>query len=287
MDLQRDEAIHFSFSSVISSSLALACLLSWTALGFVCPVLYGQSDEFKGAITKKLNEQIVLTRMTADGNDVVKQGSVVTLHKDGLQMCSTEAKLPLTNSYKEGKLSAGKFGWAMAMGMAQPSLPTANVPLRTFVADEKFWVVAIGVERNELIFKIYSDVYQDVRYYTQLAFPFNKKSVPTVDEMLKTVAEVITPEPAASNEPVQATAQPVPAPAQAPPPAPMQAIAPPPPPPDAAAPPPPTVALGQNMDQVIAILGQPKTIAKAGTKVIFKYADMKVTFLSGKVSDVE
>ena len=41
------------------------------------------------------------------------------------------------------------------------------------------------------------------------------------------------------------------------------------------------------MDQVIAILGQPKTIAKAGTKVIFKYADMKVTFLNGKVSDVE
>ena len=164
--------------------------------------------------------------MTADGNDVVKQGSVVTLHKDGLQMCSTQAKLPLTNSYKEGKLSAGKFAWAMAMGMAQPSLPTANVPLRTFVADEKFWVVAIGVERNELIFKIYSDVYQDVRYYTQLAFPFNKKALPTADEMLKTVAEVITPEPAASNESVQAATQSAvpPPPPQGPPTAPMRRL---------------------------------------------------------------
>jgi hypothetical protein len=68
------------------------------------------------------------------------------------------------------------------------------------------------------------------------------------------------------------------------PPAPMPAIAPPPPPPDA---PPPTIALGQTMDQVTAGFGQPLKVAKLGAKTIFYYKDMKVTFINGKVSNVE
>jgi len=75
-----------------------------------------------------------------------------------------------------------------------------------------------------------------------------------------------------------------PAPPTAPPPAPMQAIAPPPPPADA---PPPTIAVGQTKDQVTAGFGQPVRIAKVGTKEIYYYKDMKVTFMNGKVSNVE
>ncbi|HMF53046.1 MAG TPA: hypothetical protein VK593_01755 [Edaphobacter sp.] len=51
--------------------------------------------------------------------------------------------------------------------------------------------------------------------------------------------------------------------------------------------PPPTVALGQTPDQVTAILGSPKQIIDLGAKQIYKYPDMKVVFMSGKVSDVE
>jgi hypothetical protein len=51
--------------------------------------------------------------------------------------------------------------------------------------------------------------------------------------------------------------------------------------------PPPTVSLGQTPDQVTAILGSPKQIINLGTKQIYKYSDMKVVFLNGKVSDVE
>jgi hypothetical protein len=60
-------------------------------------------------------------------------------------------------------------------------------------------------------------------------------------------------------------------------------IAPPPPP----AGPPPTIALGQTIDQVTAGLGQPTRVIDLGTKKIYVYKDMKVTFKSGKVSDVE
>jgi hypothetical protein len=67
-------------------------------------------------------------------------------------------------------------------------------------------------------------------------------------------------------------------------PAPMQAIAPPPPPADT---PPPTIAIGQTMNQVTAGFGQPLKVANLGGKVVFYYKDMKVTFVNGKVSNVE
>jgi hypothetical protein len=48
-----------------------------------------------------------------------------------------------------------------------------------------------------------------------------------------------------------------------------------------------TVALGQTPDQVTAILGAPKQIVDLGAKKIYRYPDMKVVFVDGKVSDVE
>lgn len=50
---------------------------------------------------------------------------------------------------------------------------------------------------------------------------------------------------------------------------------------------PPTVALGQTPAQVTSILGSPKQIIDLGAKQIYKYPDMKVVFMNGKVSDVE
>ena len=48
-----------------------------------------------------------------------------------------------------------------------------------------------------------------------------------------------------------------------------------------------TIALGQSPAEVIAILGNPSQIVKLGTKEIYRYKDMKVTFVSGKVTDIE
>jgi hypothetical protein len=48
-----------------------------------------------------------------------------------------------------------------------------------------------------------------------------------------------------------------------------------------------TIALGQTIDEVVAMLGQPEKIAKVGAKEIYYYKDLKITFQSGKVSDVQ
>jgi len=57
--------------------------------------------------------------------------------------------------------------------------------------------------------------------------------------------------------------------------------------PAAPAAPPVSVDLGQTIDQVTAALGQPKSIVNLGTKKIYVFKDMKVTFKDGKVSDVQ
>src|SRR5580658_6453848 len=57
--------------------------------------------------------------------------------------------------------------------------------------------------------------------------------------------------------------------------------------PSAAAPAAPaSIELGQTTDQVKTSMGEPKRIANLGTKVIYYYDGMKVTFKDGKVSDV-
>jgi hypothetical protein len=85
-----------------------------------------------------------------------------------------------------------------------------------------------------------------------------------------------TPATDAPPAPAAPAAQPAPDPATAP-------IAEPP----AAPSPTPTLELGQTKEQVIAALGQPQRAAKVGNKEIYIYKDMKITFVDGKVTDVE
>jgi len=48
-----------------------------------------------------------------------------------------------------------------------------------------------------------------------------------------------------------------------------------------------TISIGQTIDQVQAALGQPQQIIDLGPKKIYKYADLKVVFVDGRVSDVQ
>jgi hypothetical protein len=138
------------------------------------------------------------------------------------------------------------------------------------------------------VLSFYSDPYQDIRYHGQMKFPF-KHGVPPADDVMKTIAEAVTVAPsddakdsAAAAPAAAAPAAPAPTPAAA-----IAPIAPPPPPADAAPPPPKTISLGQTKDQVVASFGQPQKVIKLATKEIDTYPDMKVTFVKGKVTDVQ
>ncbi len=53
------------------------------------------------------------------------------------------------------------------------------------------------------------------------------------------------------------------------------------------APPPQQIEKGQTPDQVVAAIGQPDKIVNLGAKQIYVYKDIKVTFINGKVADVQ
>jgi hypothetical protein len=258
-------------------------------------------------IQEKLVSQIKLTKTAADHSDIVTAGDVVLLHKDGLMMCSSASAYAYSNTYANGVLAANNknrikdaaksFGFGHIPvfgggGSAQDAASNACAS-RKFVAGEKFWVTGVSVVKDGILVSTFSDPYNDVRYYGEIKFPFPKGSVPPVDDFAKTVAEVITVQPADDKSqeskaggaaaPGQSQA-PTETAAAAPAPAPMQPIAPPPPPADA---PPPTIAIGQTKDQVTAAFGQPARVAKLGAKEIYYYKDMKVTLTNGKVSNVE
>lgn len=250
-------------------SFFLFGLVSITLMGVI--PLAAQGD--LAAIQQRINTQFRLTRTTADRSDIVTAGDVVTLHKGNLVMFAY-ADVPATNNYKSGGIGQG-FGTNMIM-------VNPNTVQRTFVPDEKCWITGIQVQKDGVLFQLFSDPYNGTRYYGNLKVLFpNKKEVPSVDVALGLIAEVLTVD--GQNE-QQELAQPgrlrpaVGDVVQVP------AIAPPPPPSDA---PPPTIELGQTKDKVTAGFGQPLRVANLGAKTIFYYKDMKVTFMDGKVSDVE
>jgi hypothetical protein len=294
-----------------------ALLLSLLA---AATVAWADGPGSKAEIEKKLTETYALTKTTDDKTDIVTAGSVIVLQKDKLLMVTADsAANQCPNTYKDGKLQQGgacKTSETLKkISLLGRSLPGQDkVPnTRTFVTGEKFWVTKIDVKDSGkdqgVTFEFFTDAIKDVRYKGTLTVAF-KKGLPSVDDAVKLVSEVITVQPseeakegsdksngqqggqqqAPASTPGGAAGTPgaaqPPAAAEAPP-APVEA-----PPPAIEAPPPPapdpvTVSLGQTVDQVVAALGQPTKKAKVGTKEIYYYKDLKVTFINGKVKDVE
>lgn len=263
------------------TGLAVAAIL----MGLTQPIR-AQDDTQKSAVQRKLKEQFTLTKLTSDRSDIVTAGSILVLHKDGLQMCSIEAKAPMTSTYKNGNISYGfgaKVGWGASLGLASQGKNASEIPQRKFVAGEKFWITSYTAQNDAVLLQFYSDPFDGVRYYGQLKIPYPKGAIPAAEDVMKTIAEVVTAEPVQDAK--QDSPQPAPAPAAevvAPPP-----IAPPPPPADEAAAAPATVSLGQTPKEVVAVLGQPLTKAGVGKRDIYMYKDLKVTFLNGKVEDIQ
>lgn len=271
------------------------------AISFLSLILIGAAlpacAQDKAAIEQKLTSKYALTKTTTDKSDIVTAGAVLVLKKDNLMMVDVTSSNLFQNTYKDGRITQNALGKISRFHIpGVPAAPGSNAAQRTWVAGEKVWVTRIEVKDNGVNLEVYSDAINDVRYRAVLSFPF-KGSEPIEDQAEKMIAEVFDVQPSddaggnggqqqapAAGAPAQqapaAAAQPQ---ADAPPPP----IPPPPPPADEAAPAPKTISLGQTKDMVVANFGQPGKIAKVGTKEIYYYPDLKVTFVNGKVTDVQ
>jgi hypothetical protein len=255
-------------------------------------VAVAQDQQARTAIQKKLESEYALTKTTADKTDIVTAGAVITLNKDKLLMTLASSASSCTNTYKDGKFAQNTGCKANDVFRRFQGLGHSSTT-RVFVAGEKFWVTKIDVKDegkdSEVVLEFFTDAINDVRFRSSLVIPF-KDGLPSPEEALKLVQEVVTAAPAEDAKQGNQQSQPASAPAPAPAPAAAAAplpIPPPPPPPDEPPAAPATVSLGQTPDQVAAILGQPLTKAKAGAKEIYSYKDLKVIFVNGKVKDIQ
>jgi hypothetical protein len=107
-------------------------------------------------------------------------------------MYSTSSPMPPLNSYKNGKISQGMGGFGRDIAIGLSGTAATDYPKRKFVTGETFWVAGISIAKDGIVFEVYSDPFDDVRYYAQLKFPFDKRAVPSSEEALAKIAEVVT-----------------------------------------------------------------------------------------------
>ncbi len=269
------------------------------AVTIIFPLITARAQG-SGSLQSQLEAKYALTKTTDDKSDIVTAGSVLVLEKDKLIMYPVSTPAAPQNTYKDGRLSEGAFGVHQKMQsfgsfIGHPPPQTAQVQSRQFVTGEKFWVTRIDVAADGVLFTLFSDPYNDVRYYSTLKFFYPHGATPTNEQVMSLVGEVLkvdsddsaksgdsgNQQQAAGGD---ANQQPAAAGGDA---NQQQAAAEAPAAPAAPAGPPATVEIGQTPDQVTAILGQPEKIINLGPKQIYVYKDLKVTFVKGKVTDAQ
>lgn len=263
--------------AILTSSIAAAVFFSYLGLS---PRSAGQAANLQ----KSVEAKYALTKPTDDKTDIVTAGSILILQKDKLIMYPTSTAVPPQNTYKDGKLSAGAFAVhdaAQKFGKFIGHPPPQTVDTRYFVTGEKFWVTKIDYPADGVVFTLFTDAINDVRYYSTLKFVYPKGVNMTSDQVLDLIGQVLKVQEDDSaksdnggnqqqggdaNQQQQQQAAPA---EQAPPAQPA------------------TVEIGQSVDDVVGILGQPEKIINLGAKQIYVYKDLKVTFVKGKVTDAQ
>jgi hypothetical protein len=178
----------------------------FVAIGMAVFIFPASGQDLTNEIRRKLNEQFVLTKMSTSGNVTnIAVGSVLVLHKEGLLMCSSNAVALPTTIYKDGafSLDVGDSRDAKTVAaLAQWGTPCGNVAQRKVRAGLTLWILELSVDEDFVMMKLHIQPPYDL--YGLLKFPYIKGGASTADDVVKTIAEVVTLQP-----PVTATQPPV------------------------------------------------------------------------------
>src|SRR5580700_10465105 len=266
--------------------------------GLATPTLFAdwQDQAPKGSLINQLQTAYPLTIMDATGYKVSIPGTILEIQLDGIQANPMKSP-PFQNTFEDGQVVAGGHSTVskfMPGGLGKR--PFAAAP-RTLAAKDDaviFTVQTCGTCDPAAVDPSHKP------FVASISFKFIKGFLAITN--VKQVKDAISALLLVTDAGADAAAQPAADAAQqnapqnaqqtqAPPP-PAQAAAPDPPPVkygDIAPPPPPApeLKLGLTVDQVIAQLGQPITTATAGDKKIYLFKEWKVTFVGGKVTDID
>jgi hypothetical protein len=242
------------------------------------------------SIQQQLNSRIRVATLNADHTDIATAGDAVQVLKPGMVMYAVANPQPAGNMYESGKieLEEKKSGHGFLGVHAGGSGKGEKIARHTVAPEDKCWVTGIEVDKDGMVFVLYSEPVNGTRYYGSLKVPYPiRGSVPPVSVAMAAIGEVLAVAPVPAAPPVTAV-EPVAAPQPPPAAEPVQA--------DAAkdggakadgetkA---PAVSIDEPEADVVAALGQPIKIRKVGTREIYTYKSEKVTFVNGKVTKVE
>jgi hypothetical protein len=254
---------------VIATVLVFASSLAW-AQGAAPPSLQDQlSAQYK----------LVKTGRDGSGKAIIEPGTVLKIQKGGILGVGSSSAVICPAKFENGDL---KHPNGFCANMVKSSS-------RYFAPGEEVYVVKLDVNtgKGQITLRLLdcdscNGSQQPAYYKSEVVFQFPKgyletASVPKVED---TIAQVFTIDDSGGQQLPQGDPgaqsqqsgdpQPQQQPAQ---PAQQQA--------------PQSVEKGQTIEQVVALWGQPQKIVNLDTKTIYYYPDAKITFLNGKVSDVQ
>ena len=248
---------------VIAISLAIAlCLNCTSARGDKSRDKEKQNtDNAQQNTDKSLADQLKQQYKLSD--------TVLIVQKEGILGVPSNKAVAPEAVYKEGELHSPGFGQLVVVG----------TDTRKFKIHEKVHVmqIAASVKHDKVVFQLEECAEcngNESNYRGFLAFIFPKGYLATSDvgQIEDVISQVLTIDSGTSNAQQQEAA-------------PAAAV---PDPSPAAAPAPPPIQIGQTIEEVQANTNNGLVlVGDVGDKKIYKYNGLKITFVKGKVTDVE
>jgi len=226
------------------------------------------------SLQEQLNAQYKLAKVgrATGGWEVTEPGTVLQIQKGGIVGVTPKSLALCPAKFENGNLKGSN---SFCTGMVGPQ------NIRYLTVGEKVYPVKLDVSagKDKVTLAIFecdscNGVTEPSSFRSEVVFQFAKGFLATASagQIEDTIGQVFAisndeaPQGQVQGQAPAAESQPAPAEAQ---------------------PDPKTIRIGQTTDQVVAALGKPEKIVDLGSKQIYVYKDLKVTFLSGKVSDVQ
>jgi hypothetical protein len=244
-------------------------------LGILFCMAYSAAAQANLSLAGQLRANYKLAKLGTDssGVSVIQTGTVLVVQKGGI-LAVPPISIPIgTAVYKDGELKGPSGFQKLALGQ----------DVRFLQEGEKVYVLKIDVKDKEdkVILTIVecdscNGLNQPASYKAQVAFQFPKGYLAAADAgQIQDVINQVLPQDNGGGDQQQAQGggDQQQAPQDAAPAQDQQ--------------PQVNIERGQTIDQVVAALGQPIKTVNLGPKQIYVYKDLKITFINGRVIDVQ
>lgn len=242
------------------------------------------------ALDEQLKAQYTLLKMGSDssGPAVVEAGTILDIKKGGILSVPYSDTSFTPTKYQDGQVHSPNALVQKGIGSFMKKIGKEQTT-RLFQVGEKVYPsrIEVNMAKDQVTMGVVAcdscnNVNPPTFYKADVVFQFAKgqlakMSAPQVEDTISALFAIDegSDQQQGGNEQQQASNQgggaagAGPPQQQAPPPEPQQ------------------IEKGETADQVKGALGQPEKIVNLGAKQIFVYKDLKVTFVNGKVADVQ